>query len=407
MDRKISEVSAPDTSPYPETERNITIGTRFSDYDTMVDFVCTYTRFTVETINLPKIKKLQELNAAFIWEDMSTNSEKPNTRGLAFILSEAKVNAPPMMISTLNDNVTKCGQAIAEISSLLGQLSKFHREIYKASIRSDFLSHPSFNREKALASPEAELAEIKRIFSDTMGKKPFYTELINEIIAEDQDPAKEKLRQAVINRLQTKDSGNKKIKKSIDTKAIIMNAINIMGALGPIYQVFYTKINDNNKLFYSKKKTGFGAFMAKLFHIKPKDIQYNITIVDPITKQKSTKKVNINAILDDIQKKARIYSGIANRGPEYEKIDAASEVQILSFLGKQISENQNLYNTFTALDDFFKNNVPVSERLRVKGLKIELDSMRNTIINTNKKRGEYQSIIEETEQMRKLGITND
>jgi hypothetical protein len=37
-------------------------------------------------------------------------------------------------------------------------------------------------------------------------------------------------------------------------------------------------------------------------------------------------------------------------------------------------------------------------------MKIDLDALRNTIINVNKKRGEYISTREENEQLKKLGI---
>ena len=47
-DRKISEVTNPDESPYIENERGMVIGSRFSEYETMLDFVCTYVKFSVE-----------------------------------------------------------------------------------------------------------------------------------------------------------------------------------------------------------------------------------------------------------------------------------------------------------------------------------------------------------------------
>ena len=40
-------------------------------------------------------------------------------------------------------------------------------------------------------------------------------------------------------------------------------------------------------------------------------------------------------------------------------------------------------------------------------MQIELSSMRNSIVNANKKRGEYASFKEENEQMQKLGIKDD
>ena len=66
-DRKISEVATPDESPYIENERGMVIGSRFSEYETMLDFVCTYVKFSVEYLDIPKIKRLNDLNNSFQW----------------------------------------------------------------------------------------------------------------------------------------------------------------------------------------------------------------------------------------------------------------------------------------------------------------------------------------------------
>ena len=79
---------------------------------------------------------------------------------------------------------------------------------------------------------------------------------------------------------------------------------------------------------------------------------------------------------------------------------------VLSFVNKQLSEIQSLFTTINALDTYFKNNVEGANKIKVKGMKIDLDSFRNAIINVNKKRGEYISIREEAEQLQKLGIKN-
>jgi len=411
FDKKISEIKCPDTSPFTENEKAMAIGKRFSDYDAMLDFICTYTRFSVENINLPKIKKLQELNACFGWEEFTMNSTKPNTRGLAHLLNEAKTNAPQIMQSMINDHVSKCTSVTSEINVMLNQLIRFQRELYKVTVRKDLMEHPGFNQEKAFESPDSELAEIKKSFADATGKKPFYTELINEIISEDIGPNRQQLRQEVLSRLEIKETADKKtVKKSVDTKSIIMNAVSVLGALAPTYKTFQEKISYNFELLHVGPTSGFAKFIAllkKAFNIKPKEVQIHITAVDPVTKHKTSKEVKIHELLEDLAKKDRLYTGIAGRGNEYQKINAAEENQILTFLGKHISENQNLFNTITALDEYFKSAVTAQNKTKVKGMKIELDTMRNTIINANKKRGEYQAVIEEAEQMKKLGIKND
>lgn len=411
MDRKISEIKAPDSDPFNETERDLIIGTRFSEYDTMLDFVCTYTRFSIETTTLPKIKKLQELNATFGWEELTSNSTKPNTRGLAMMINELRTNAPQMVNSMLTDYIGKCSQYISEINKMLNSLIRFQREVYKATIRKDLLEHPSLNREKAFESPSSMLSEIKRIFADVMGKKtPFYTELINEIISEDTSADKESLRANVLASLEIKETGTKTKKKTVDTRAILMNAVAVLGALAPSYSAMRNKLGDNFELIQGGNKSFFaklGELFRNIFHIAPKEVRISVTSTDSVTKRKVTREIKMHELLDDMAKKERIYNGIATNGPEMNKISAASESQILNFLGKQISENQNLFNTLTSLDEFFKANKNPQIRSRIKGIKIELDTMRNTIINANKKRGEYQSLMEEADQMRRLGISNE
>jgi len=411
FDKKISDIKCPDTSDYGEPERNLVIGKRLSDYDAMLDFVCSFTRFSVENITLPKIKKLQDLNACFNWDDFSTSSTKPNTRGLATLLAEARTNAPQIVQSMINDHTTKCSTTTVEINQMLNALIRFQRELYKITVRKDLMEHPSFNKEKAFSSPEAELTEIKRIFSDATGKKPFYTELINEIIAEDIGPNSKQLRAEVLSKLEIKEEGVKKVvKKEVDTKSMLMSAILVLGAMAPTYKAFSEKISFNFELLHVVPQTPWAKFveaLKKALGIKPKEIHIHISATDPVTKHKISKEIKIHELLDDINKKERLYSGIATRGAEFQKIAAAQEEQILTFMGKHISENQNLFNTITALDEYFKSAVSQQNRAKVKGMRIELDTMRNTIINANKKRGEYQATIEEAEQMKKLGITND
>ena len=60
-----------------------------------------------------------------------------------------------------------------------------------------------------------------------------------------------------------------------------------------------------------------------------------------------------------------------------------------------------------ALDEFFKSTCQPSNKARIKGMKMDLEAMKNTLVNVNQKRAEYVSYIEEQAQMKKLGITDD
>ena len=170
------------------------------------------------------------------------------------------------------------------------------------------------------------------------------------------------------------------------------------------------KLGENFTLLYQKKNTFFNKLMAalrKAFHISEKERVCNLPIKDAKTGTERTQKINVNEFLTDLSRKERVYNGIGMKGVEYQKINASNEDAILSFVNKQISEVQSIFVIINALDAYFKNEVDTEFKVKVKGMQIELSALRNSIINANKKRGEYASFKEEHAQMQKLGLTDN
>jgi cell shape-determining protein MreC len=58
------------------------------------------------------------------------------------------------------------------------------------------------------------------------------------------------------------------------------------------------------------------------------------------------------------------------------------------------------------LDEFFKSAPLPQNRSKIKGLKMEITALKNSIVKANQRRSEYTAYIEEEAQLRKLGITN-
>ena len=177
LETRISDIGAIETSSFTENEDSIILGKRFSDYEMMLDFICTYFRFSVENITVNRIKTLMELLNAFDWANLSSNSSKSNTRALATAMQKAKVNAPSVTISLVNDSQEKCAKCCKMLSSYLTELADFQKELYKGNLRKDLFEHPDFDKQKAFSSPDAEMAEIRRLYVKTTGKKTFYTDL--------------------------------------------------------------------------------------------------------------------------------------------------------------------------------------------------------------------------------------
>jgi len=412
LDKRISDIVVPDAEGFSDAEMPKVFGARFSDYNTMLDYICTYFRFSVETISMAQVKKLLEFNKFIDWENVSSNNPKINTRALATCLAMAKSGSPGVVQSMLNDSVAKCCQATKEANVILNELGQFLREVYKAELRDNLCEHPDFNKATAYSSPDAELAEFKRLYTRVMGKRVFYNDLVLEIIDEDQSPDKEKKQAAVLASLQIKvtQKTTEKKQKGLDSKELLMGTVMAIAAFAPTLVQLHSKLTDNFTLLYTKKKSFMNSLLVILkraFHIKEKDHICNVTIKDPKTGGEKIQKINVTDFLLDLTKKERIYNGIGTKGPEYTKIEGSSEDSILSFVNKQISEVQSIFTIINALDSKFKAETEASSVSKVKGMQIELSALRNSLINANKKRGEYASVREEVEQMKQLGIKDN
>ena len=412
LDQKISDIIVPEVTPFAESENAKVFGERFSNYETMLDYICTYFRFSMENFTIQTVKKLIDFNNVFDWENLSTNSAKANTRALASSVASAKNGAPNVIQSMINDSVSKCSQASSVIGRMLNELGIFQRELYKGGLRRDLFDHPDFDKAKAAESGDAELAEIKRLYTKVTGKKNFYNDLVNEIIEEDHAPDKEKRRAAVLDRVAIKGTVKVEAKKAAgpDTKEMLMQSVLAVGATAPTLMQLHSKLAENFDLLYMRKSTFFNKLIAalkKAFHIAEKERVCTVPVKDAKTGAEHTQKIKVNEFLADISRKERVYNGIGNKGPEFAKISSANEDAILSFVNKQISELQSEFVIMNSLDAYFKSEVEAEFKARVKGMQIELSALRNSIINANKKRAEYASFKEENEQMRKLGISDN
>jgi uncharacterized protein with von Willebrand factor type A (vWA) domain len=104
-----------------------------------------------------------------------------------------------------------------------------------------------------------------------------------------------------------------------------------------------------------------------------------------------------------MEKKTKTLQALANRGPAQAKLEAMQDEQLIQFLERTIRDVQNLHKILSALDEFFKSAVDKTDRAKVKGIKPELSTIKNTIVRANSKRHEYSAQKEEEEQLKRLG----
>ncbi|MBO7124127.1 MAG: hypothetical protein J6V90_12705 [Treponema sp.] len=408
LDRKISGIKPLDNTQFIEGERTTIIGMRFSEFETMLDWICTYYKFSIASLKIPEIKKLLDYNNSFQWGSLSPNNPMPNTRGLGQLVMEMKRGGDLLTSSSVNDIISKIKKTTEEIVRIFKDLTEFQKEIYKYRIRKEIILSDKFDQDKAFSSEAEEVAQIKKLFTSIIGKEPFYTQLVEEIAREDQASDREQLQAATLERLAIVEEKRKNAVNEVNTKEMILDAIHSLCAQSTPLGAVYTKLSENNEVLQSASTNFWSQLIAalkKAFGIQEKPVEYEVIIVEQATNTRRKQRVSFTPFNADIQKKASFYNSFSlKNSAAYRKFQSADEQKLLEFLNKQISDLQKISILLKALDDFFKNNAPADKRSKIKGLSMELMAIKNNMVNTNQRRAEYISYIEEQEQMKKLGL---
>lgn len=410
LDKKITDVQIPEEFDFSEKDRNMIIGVRLSDFERVIDFLCNFFKFSAKNLSLERIKKLVGLNNYFQWGALVPSSSHPNTRGLAELLIQARQGTDTISIGVINGGLSTISKTIAKINSRLKQVTVLQRELYKGDIRKNILNHSSFPKDKIEVSSQVGLPQVKKMFSSCMGKQPFYSELVEEIFAENAGEKKLQLRQQLLDKLKIVDTSSEKKVVQINTKSLVMEAVRTLAAVAPLLSTIVEKLSENNNLIQSEKQGLGDKFMKalrKVFGIKEKPIEYVIPITDTVTQTIRNERVNFHKTINDLTKRVNFYNSFSSKQlPGFQKIEADTEPGILSFLTKQLAECQQMLLLLYGYDKFFKTAASPLSRSRVKGITMELTSIKNTLVKTNQRKAEYSAYVEEQQQMRKLGITN-
>ena len=410
LDKKISDIVVPEDGEFPENTRSQVMGVRLSDYERVLDFLCNYFKFSAVNLTLPRIKKLINLNNYIQWGGLAVTSKHPNTKALADLLTNIRQGTDTMATGSINGAVSAASRAILDINNGLKASSELQRELYKMEVRKNVIAHSSFTWEKGEAIPDL-VQRVKKLFPSTMGRQPFYPELVEEIAQESIGVASIQKQQDLLARLKVVQQTKAKKKVQLNTKTLIMDAVRNLAGMAPQLEGVSMKLRDNSALLQTQYDTPWEKFkraFRKAFGLKPPVIEYAIPMADAMTKTSTTEKVNFNKSLGEIAKRMNLYEALASReSPTYQKMEAQEEEEIYTFLTKQLAECQQMLLMLLGYDKFFKNEVASPNKAKVKGLTMETTSIKNTMVKTNQRKAEYAAYVEEQKQLKRLGIIDE
>lgn len=411
QETKLADITIPDSEDFTDSEGPTVFGIRISEYELSLDFLCNYGRFTLEAFTPERIKKLFSFNSFLDWASLTHYNTQPNSRYFKTIINSVKNSGDSMAVSLLNNMINVTTKQFNEINTELKKLSSIQKELYKIDVRKNLIDASDFNSKYESTNGNNALELIKKAFPSHMPKKKFYSALIEEIVNEDFAPNKIELQNAVLETMHTETKKKEKVEEKVDTKAMLTEILKIMHSFTPALDSIYKKIQENHELLQDEKKTGMDKFLTALktaFGIKIKAVEYKIKAVDMLSNIEKPETINYTIFIEELGKTLRTFAALGGKNsPLLAKIEEGSEEDILSYIQKKLTAFHATFGQLVGFDSFFKSAVHDANRNKVKGLKMDLDVLKNNILKANRNKAEYVSTITFEAQMSKLGVNDD
>jgi hypothetical protein len=397
---KIGELQTPEIGPFTETDYKDQFSLRLSNYDSQLDFLVNFYQFSLESLTVDSIKRILGLVKFIDWTRLGSNSDVPNNRAMNEVLTLAKAGADPLSASIINESLSKLSKTTGSILSYLKMVSEYNRECYKLDLRVNVFS--------GLAEGEASaIPAIRKNFAMNMKGRPFYPDLVEEVIREDA-PAGKPLRENVLKQMAVPDTKPKTVAPEIVFKHILIEGLNALGSAHTTIAEIGDKLDENAALL-ENRKTGFWEkfrrVIRQMLNREPETAIFNVEYLDPVKGIPVREKVDFADFRGAMNRKNRTLIALASRsGAAFNKMQSMTEEQLLGMLERNIRDAQAMHKILGALDDFFKIEAGKEYRDKVKGIKPELATMKNAIVKANQRRHDFSAQKEEEEQMKKLGI---
>jgi len=406
---KISEVTTPSESPFAESDKIDQMCIRLSQFESYLDFLNNYYEFSVDFLTMGRIKRLASLTKYFAFTQFTENSQHINTRYFAEIVGLVKKGSDPLSTGIINEGLLQLEKTSRTIFQTLKDLTLLHKERYKLETRRLATNGLRLDRDYVITHQDDAIRKVRQIIAESGGERPFYAELVAEVLKEDFSSDGDNLRDDVMKRLQVSVEKNQDKSTERNFKAVILDGARVVIGVGFQLEDAIKKLEENqallesmDKSFMTKVKRALREMMGK----KREHVVHEVEYLDPVSSERKNESIDFTEFCTDASKRAQsLVSMVSKTSSSFKRMENSSEDLIYKFLSKSIEELQSFHRKLSALDEFFQGAIEDPEfKGRVRSVKMELGSVKNAIIKSNQKRHEYIAQKEELEQMKRLGI---
>ena len=392
-DQSVKEIAVPADTPLPDFENADEVSYRLAAFRRQLKFLTTEQEFSLSALKLGKLKKISALFSYINWMEFGDASTSPTTRSFARAVMKVRLGTDTMAAQILKDSETQIEKVFHEGRSLIAELVAYHRESWKAELRSVALPHVSL----AQAGPgrrEEALRAIRKAYGQEMEGRHWYPALAQEVLAEEMEIDGASRKETLLASLAVPDTpAAEKKPVVVEGKPILMEAVRILCRPHEELVTAIESLAETERLLQGREG-GLGSTLRRLFgrgtRNKTDAHTYKLLYMEPAIAANKTEVVNFPQFADEVRKKATLLAALAvGSGPAYRRLGKSSESQLAGFLEKQLNELLLVHRRLTSFNTLFQSRASESGKAGLRGIKLELLTLRNAIVKANQRRHEY------------------
>ncbi|HYW84334.1 MAG TPA: hypothetical protein VFB30_13815, partial [Spirochaetia bacterium] len=254
----------------------------------------------------------------------------------------------------------------------------------------------------AQGKKEEVLRALRKTYGKEMQGRAWYPALAQELVAEETESDADARKARLLASLAIPEPLPVESGPPPEGKPILMEAVKILSRPHEELMTAVESLSETERLLQTREG-GFGQALRRLFgrSQRPKaDLHtYEITFSEPVKGTTKSEKVSFPQFAEETRKKATLLAAIAaGTGPAYKRIQTAPEASLAGFVDKQLNEMLLVHRRLASFNTLFQARANQAGRQGVRGIKLELLTIRNSIVKANQRRHEYGEMAEVTKE---------